>query len=533
MQKMQEAGFVALVGAGPGDPGLLTLRGRELLEQADAVVYDSLVGPKLLDFCREDAEKIFAGKRAAAHSMSQEQINELLVSLGREGKRVVRLKGGDPFVFGRGGEECEALAAAGITFEVVPGITAAVAAAAYAGIPVTHRDFNSSFTLITGHEKESDYLSPEAAARGQAEGSSRIDWASIAKLPCLAFYMGVKSLPRITQNLIEHGMDPSIPAATIQWGTTPRQRTITATVATIAEAAAAAGIAAPAITVIGRVVQLRESLAWFEKRPLFGQRVIVTRTRTQASALSDKLLRLGAEVLEAPTIAIELSDKSDHVSDTLQQIRQGAYDWVIFTSVNGVRMTAEALHHQQLDARALAKVRVAAVGAATADALRQYLCIEPDLLPSHATGEGLADALAEAGVIAGARFALLRADISRPVLVQRLQEEGAQKVEDVAIYRTRPVKALPQEVVDALQRGDIQWVTFTSSSTARNFISLLGEGYANILSRVRIASIGPITTATLSELGLNPTVQAPQARIDALVDAMCEATLDSLRGSHA
>lgn len=520
-------GFVALVGAGPGDPRLLTLRGRELLEQADAVVYDSLAAQQLLDYCRPDAEKIHAGKRAASHLMTQDQINALLVRLGQAGKRVVRLKGGDPFVFGRGGEECEALAAAGIAFEVVPGITSAIAAAAYAGIPITHRDFNSSFTLITGHEKESAYLDPQAAARDRAEGSSRVDWPAIAKLPCVAFYMGVKALPRIVQNLIENGMDRQTPAATIQWGTTPRQKTVTATLATIADQAAAAGIGAPAITIIGQVVSMRDTIGWFEKRPLFGRRVIVTRTRQQASALSARLAACGADVIETPTIEIARVADPLRVKTALTDIRNGRFDWLIFTSANGVQEALAAMRQERMDARALAGVRVAAVGLATAAAVREYLCIDADLVPERATAEGLADALAEAEQVAGKRFVLLRADIGRPVLVDRLRAGGAAAVEDVAIYETRPAAELPREVVERLENREIDWITFTSSSTARNFISLLGAAYGKLLAGVRIASIGPITTTTLAELGLAPDVEAPSAGIDALVEAMCRAKPES------
>jgi len=262
-------GIVFLVGAGPGDPGLITVRGRRLLEQADAVVYDALSDPRLLAHC-PDAEQIYVGKRAAAHSFTQEQINELLVKLGRERKRVVRLKGGDPFVFGRGGEECEALRNAGIPFEVVPGITSAIAAPCYAGIPVTHRDFNSSFTLITGHEKEEEYRAAESKARGSAAGSSDVNWSAIAKLPCIAFYMGVKSLPRICAKLIENGMDPTTPAASIQWGTTPRQRTVVSTVPDLPQKVSEAGLSPPVMTIIGKVVSLRDTMNWFESKPLFG-----------------------------------------------------------------------------------------------------------------------------------------------------------------------------------------------------------------------------------------------------------------------
>src|SRR4051794_17017727 len=321
-------GIVYLVGAGPGDPGLITVRGAKLLESADVVVYDYLSNPELLRHCPK-AEAIYVGKKAASHSMTQDQINALLVEHGRAGRRVVRLKGGDPFVFGRGGEECEALAAAGMPFEVVPGITAAIAAPAYAGIPVTHRDFNSSFTFITGHEKEEEYKDPDSRGRQPARGSSDLDWASIAKLPCLAFYMGVKSLSRICQKLIEHGMAPDTPAATIRWGTTPRQRTVVSTVKNLPTEVGQAGLKPPALTIVGRVVSLRDTLNWFERRPLFGQTVAVTRTRQQASELSQKLADLGADVIEAPTIELASSSDPSKVDDALRSVSR--YDWVVFT----------------------------------------------------------------------------------------------------------------------------------------------------------------------------------------------------------
>ena len=277
-------GIVYLVGAGPGDPRLITVRGKELLESAEVVVFDYLANPQLLKHCPK-AETVYVGKQASRHAMTQDQINALLVEKGREGRRVVRLKGGDPFVFGRGGEECEALAAAGIAFEVVPGITSAIAGPCYAGIPVTHRDANSSFTLVTGHEKEADYQDPEARTRPAGAGSD-VDWAVLAKLPCLAFYMGVKALPGICKKLRDNGMRPDMPAASIQWGTTPRQRTVTGTISDLPQRVAEAKLTPPAITIIGPVVELRKTMNWFENRPLFGQTVVVTRTRQQASELS-------------------------------------------------------------------------------------------------------------------------------------------------------------------------------------------------------------------------------------------------------
>jgi uroporphyrinogen III methyltransferase/synthase len=508
-------GVVHLVGAGPGDPGLLTVRGARLLELADVVVYDYLSNPKLLSYCPR-AESIYVGKKAAAHSMTQDEINALLVEKGKAGKRVVRLKGGDPFVFGRGGEECLALAAAGVPFEVVPGITAAIGAPAYAGIPVTHRDFNSSFTFITGHEKEEEYKDPQARAREAAGGASDLDWAVIAKLPCIAFYMGVKSLPRICGKLIENGMSPDTPAAAIRWGTMPSQRTVAGTVGTLAKLVEEAGLKPPALTIIGKVVGLRESMNWFESRPLFGQTIVVTRTRQQASDLSAQLADLGADVIEAPTI--ELAPASADVDARLAEA--ASFDWVVFTSANGVEHTRRRLEAIGRDVRAFGAAKFAAVGESTAAALWDKLAIRADLCPQRSVADALADVLAERGEIAGKRFLLLRADIARPVLRERLEQGGAGAVLDLPIYETKVVDALPPELTDALDAGRVNWVTFTSSSTARNLATLLGPDFRERLKGVRIASIGPITTATLKELGLEPTAQAEQFNLEGLVGAI-------------
>ena len=511
-------GIVFLVGAGSGDPGLLTLRGAELLRSADVVVYDYLSNPQLLSHAPR-AQHIYVGKKAARHSMTQEQINALLVELGSAGKRVVRLKGGDPFVFGRGGEECEALAAAGIAFQVVPGVTAAIAAPAYAGIPVTHRDLNSSFTFITGHEKEETYRDDEANARDSGAASD-LDWAVLARLPCLAFYMGIKSLPRICRKLIEHGMDPAMPAATIRWGTTPRQQTVTGTISDLPERVAQAALGPPAMTVIGRVVALRKTLNWFESRPLFGQTIVVTRTRHQASDLSQRLSELGAKVIEAPTIELAAPADLPGVDGALRSISQ--FDWVIFTSQNGVEYARRRLLELGLDGRAFGKTRLAAIGDATAKAVRDQLFLSVDLVPESFVAEALSDALIERNEVRGKRFLLLRADIARPILRDRLQEQGAAEVCDVAIYETRPAASLPPELIDALAANEISWITFTSSSTARNLISLLGPDYRQQLSGVKLASIGPITTAALVEAGLNPTVQADSFDIQGLVRAIAQ-----------
>ncbi len=408
--------------------------------------------------------------------------------------------------------------AAGVPFEVVPGITAAIAASAYAGIPITHRDFNSSFTLITGHEKEEDYKDPDAKARGAAAGSSDLDWSVIAKLPCVAFYMGVKSLPRIIDNLIKNGKDPATPAACIQWGTTSRQRTATATIATLVQAINEAKISSPAITLIGKVVTLRPMINWFESRPLFGQTIVVTRTRQQASDLSDKLEQLGADVIEAPTIEIFPAADQSAVDTALRAIP--TYDWVVFTSQNGVTHTKHRLLELGLDARVFARTKIAVIGDATARALSDELALRPDLCPKEFVAEALADAFNVAHEIKGKKFLLLRADIARTVLVDRLQREGAAVVSDIPIYETRPAAALPEGMPEAIREGKISWITFTSSSTAKNFTSLLGPDYRDVLKKIKLASIGPITTATLRELGLTPAVEAESFNIDGLVKAI-------------
>ena len=510
-----KTGIVFLVGAGPGDPGLITVRGAALLATADVVVYDYLSNPELLSHA-PNAEAIYVGKKAASHSMTQAEINELLVVQANLGRRVVRLKGGDPFVFGRGGEECEALDNAGIPFEVVPGITAAIAAPAYAGIPVTHREFNSSFTFITGHEKEEDYKEAESKMRIAGAGSG-LDWAALAALPCLAFYMGVKSLPRICSKLIEHGMDPDMPAATIRWGTTPRQRTVVATVGTLAEKVAEAKLAPPAMTIIGKVVSLRPTMNWFESRPLFGKTIVVTRTRQQASELSIQLRELGARVIEAPTIDLQPAAPGP-IETALAEMHR--FDWIVFTSANGVRFTRERLMATGRDARAFGAAKIATIGDATAEAVRRELCLKVDLSPARFVAEALGEAFAEKNEIAGKRFLLLRADIARPLLRERLKEGGAVEVRDVPIYETKSTTALPTDLLEALAAGEVDWLTFTSSSTARNFTALLGENYREQMKDVKIASIGPITSQTLRQLKLEPTIEAKTFDLGGLLNAI-------------
>ncbi|HET6250483.1 MAG TPA: uroporphyrinogen-III C-methyltransferase [Tepidisphaeraceae bacterium] len=517
------SGKVYLVGAGPGDVGLITLRGAELLQSAEVVVYDYLSNPRLLEHAPQ-AEAVYVGKKAAAHSFTQDQINAVLVEKAKAGKRVVRLKGGDPFVFGRGGEECEALAAAGIAFEVVPGVTAAIAAPAYAGIPVTHRDFNSSFTFLTGHEKEEDYRDDQARAR-EPGASSDVDWAVIAKLPCVAFYMGVKSLPRICAKLIEHGMPPGTPAATIRWGTMPGQRTIVGTLADLPAKVAQAKLSPPAITIVGKVVSLRPAMNWFESRPLFGQTIAVTRTRQQSSELTSSLTALGANVIEAPTIELSAPGEWSDVDEVLEHISE--YDWVIFTSPNGVKFAKKRLLETGSDARAFAGVHIAAIGDVTAAAVRQELCLKVDLCPKEFVAEALAAELEKRNEVRGRRFLLLRADIARPILREKLADGGAIEVRDVSIYETRPARALPPQLLDALAAKELNWITFTSSSTAKNLAELLGADYLSKLQGVKIASIGPITTRTLKELNLEPTLQAETYNVQGLLEKILKTSIEN------
>lgn len=526
------AGQVALVGAGPGDPGLLTLAGASLLAQADVVVYDALANPRLLGHAPR-ARHIFAGKRAAHHSMTQDEINALLVGEAKAGNRVVRLKGGDPFVFGRGGEEAEALVEANIGFVVVPGITAAVAAAAYAGIPVTHRDLNTSFTLVTGHEKERGRQEPEAAARQELDAAEAeaTDWSALAKLPLLCLYMGIRSLPGIAEKLISHGMSPDTPAASVQWGTTPKQKVVVATIATIARENERQGLGSPAITYVGEAVRLREKLAWFDgptTRPLLGKTIVVTRTRQQASELTQKLEGLGANVIEAPTIRIEPPADPRSVQVVLHRLRDvgpAAFDAVMFTSANGVAKTRDALDALGLDARIFADIPVAAVGPATAAACLSCLAIRPDCVPEQFNGDGLASDLcakieATFGKTEGRRVLLLRADIGRASIVDRLRNAGLE-VEDVAVYETRPVERLPDELIAALDAGEVDAVTFTSGSTARNFAKLVGD--INRLGSAKLVSIGPQASAAMREWGLRVAAEAEAATLDSLVDAVSRA----------
>ncbi len=498
-----KAGCVYLVGAGPGDPGLLTVRGKELLGRADVVVYDALAAPELLAHAPPDAERVYVGKRASRHTMSQEQINGLLIERARGGASVVRLKGGDPFVFGRGGEEALALAEAGIAFEVVPGVTAGIAAPAYAGIPVTHRGLAGCVTLVTGHE---------AADRGDAG----TDWQALAQTGgTLAIYMGVGNLRRVCERLIEGGLAPDTPAAALRWGTTPRQQTVTGTVGELAAAAEAAGVEPPALILVGGVVRLREKLRWFERRPLFDRRVVVTRARAQASEFAAGLRELGAGVVEFPTIRIEPPEDPEPLKRAAAE--PGSWDWIVFTSVNGVDAFFEAVREAGLDARALAGCRVAAIGPATAERLQAH-GIRADVQPETYTSAALVEAVAAERDLESRRVLCPRAESAPADMPAALTARGAQ-VADVAAYRTVPDDADAGPVAEMLSRGEIDWVTFTSSSTVENFFAAVSP---DLLRRgsARVASIGPLTSEAVRSFGLEPAVEAEEHTVPGLIEAI-------------
>ena len=493
-----------LTGAGPGDPGLITLRGLECIQQADVLVYDKLSNPALLAHARPGCERVYAGKQAGRHAMPQEEINRLLAEKARAGKKVCRLKGGDPFVFGRGGEEALHLREAGVRYEIVPGVTSAVAVPAYAGIPVTHRKLAASMRVVTGHE---DPTKPE----------SDLDWREIAQTGgTLVVLMTVKHLGEIAERLVAFGKNPDTPAALIHQGTLPGQRTATGTLSAIAARADAAGIGPPAILVVGEVAALAGEIAWFEQRPLFGRTILVTRARAQASEFAATLEGLGAEVIQAPTICIE--SRAD--TPAMRQCVREAYraDWLVFTSVNGVDAFVEALRLEDLDIRALGAARIAAIGPATAERLRE-LCLRIDLMPERFVAEALLEALDAQEDLRGQRVVLPRAAIARPALADGLRERGAETIE-VAAYDTVR-EPLDAGVVERLRRGAVDLVTFTSSSTVRNFAEALpADERQPVLHEVRAASIGPITSETLREFGIPIAVEAPESTIPALAAAV-------------
>jgi uroporphyrinogen III methyltransferase/synthase len=496
---MKSKGAVYLVGAGPGDAGLLTLRGAELLRSADVVIYDLLVNPALLRLARAGAELLSRGKRA---EVSQEKINALMIQKAHEGKMVIRLKGGDPYIFGRGGEEAAALAKEGIHFEVVPGVSSIVAAPNYAGIPLTHREHCSSFTVFTGHED------PE-------EGPVDLMYEQIAKIPGTKIaLMGTAKLDEWAKTLVKHGVPPETPAAIVQWGTRGKQKSAAGTLATIAALAKEKNMSPPSLVILGGVVGLREQLNWFEKRPLFGKRVVVTRAREQAWEFSQKLAGLGAEVLEIPIIKQTLPENKQDVVDAMLALN--SYDWLIFTSANGVTAFFDLFFKHFKDLRDLGGGKIAAVGPATAEKLRAFH-LQVDVVPEESIGKKIAEALVKYSSIENCKVCLLRAEEANGDLLQALEEFGA-ITDDIAVYSTvAETEQMPGAVEDLLERG-ADWVTFTSGSTVRffherfNLPKLLKQ-----FPQMKLASIGPETSKAIRALGLEPKVEAKEHTSEGLI----------------
>jgi uroporphyrinogen III methyltransferase/synthase len=496
-------GTVYLVGAGPGAPGLITLDGVRCLARADVVIYDYLASPRLLDHAPPQAERILVGKHGGGQRVEQTVITELLLDRARRGLTVVRLKGGDPFVFGRGGEEAEALAAAGIPFEVVPGVTSAAAVPAYAGIPLTHRDLASSFTVLTGYE----YPDKQEMA---------VHWDAVAQRGnTLVFLMTTRQLETNMQQLLAHGVAPDTPAAVIRCGTVASQETLVGTVATIAELAARRRVQPPAIAVVGHVVRLRERLRWFERKPLFGRRLVVTRPRAQASRFIDALETAGADVIACPTIEIVPPSSWAPLDGAIQQLE--AYDWIVLTSVNGVAMFFERMRALRRDVRMLHRAKIAAVGPETAAAL-EARGVMVDVVPEEFRAEGVAAAMHAAGV-RGQRVLLARAAAAREILPALLRAAGAQ-VAEVASYATAMPRTDMGEVRELLAAGGIDLLTFTSSSTVRHFVALLGADAPSLLRDAAVGCIGPITADTARELGLRVAVQPSVYTVEAFTAAI-------------
>ncbi|MBP1156609.1 MULTISPECIES: uroporphyrinogen-III C-methyltransferase [unclassified Paenibacillus] len=503
-------GVVYLVGAGPGDPKLITLRGLEAIQRADVVVYDRLASPRLLKHMKAGAEKIFVGKLPDKHMLKQEEINQLLVDLALQGKTVTRLKGGDPSVFGRVGEEAELLAENGIKFEIVPGITSAIAVPAYAGIPVTHRDFTSSFSIVTGHEyKNKTY--------------SSVNWENLAQASgTLIFLMGVANLEHICTQLIQGGKSPKTPVAIIRWGTWMEQETLTGTLIDIVEKVRAANFQSPAVTIVGEVVKLRDKLAWFEHKPLFGRRILVTRARSQASDLVSQIDELGGEAVEFPVIRTQQT--SDPGAQVLRDEAIGSleqFDWVIFTSVNGVESFFQRMRELHKDIRSLAKARIAAVGPKTAEALEERgLMVETT--PSRYQGDALPDALA-GKLQPGQRVLLATANIARDVLPSKLKELGLH-VTKIDVYETVLETDGGEDIIELLKQNKIHTATFTSSSTVTNLLYALKElgeqEPVELLRGCSIACIGPLTAQTASETGLHVDYIAEEATVSSLVASL-------------
>jgi len=496
---MNRKGIVYLIGAGPGDPALLTIKGKEYLEKADVIIYDYLVNPILLRYAKEGAEKIYVGKEMGHKEMPQSEINRLLIDKAKTGNVVARLKGGDPFIFGRGGEEAEELAKFEIPFEIVPGITSASAVPAYAGIPLTHRDFTSSFIVATGHEDP-------------GKEKSNLSWEALAKTATVVFLMGVRNIEENMKKLIEHGKSPDTPVALITWGTFPRQQTITGTIGEIGKIVKERKIKPPGVIVVGEVVSLRKTLNWFEKKPLFGKRILITRARKQASVLVNLLHEQGAEVIEFPTIEIVPPKSWDDMDRAIKGL--STYDWIVFTSVNGVFSFFERLRNKGRDVRDLKGIKIATIGEQTAKAVEDF-GLNVDMVPDDFRAEGVIEGFKETD-IKGRKILIPRAKEAREILPLELERMGAE-VDVVAAYETKkPDSKEIEEVREMLKKGRIDIITFTSSSTVKNFLSMLGRDTKTFAGPV-VACIGPITAEPLKELGIEPEIICRKYTIEELV----------------
>ncbi len=505
-------GRVYLIGAGPGDPGLLTLKAKQCIEKADVIVYDYLASSSLLKYADKNAEIIYVGKKGGDHTMAQDKINSLLAEKGAQGLVVARLKGGDPFIFGRGGEEAEVLIDNDIPFEIIPGVTSAIAAPAYAGIPLTHRKHASSVCLITGHEDPTKH-------------ETNIKWNALAKNNnTLVFLMGVKNLPNITKNLVENGKSPDTPIALVRWGTTASQETITGSLANIVDKVNKAGLKPPAVIVVGSVVSLREKMKWFENAPLFGKRIIVTRARAQASDLVSMLNDMGAECIEAPVIKIVSPSDNSDLANAVENINN--FNWIIFTSVNGVKFFFKTLFDAKKDVRALGNIKCACIGPATAKKLKEYgiIC---DIIPKTYKAESVVEAFSKIE-IKNKKILLPRAKKARTILPEELKKMGADVLE-VCAYETIPDMSNMDQLSELSEKKSIDVITFTSSSTVKNFKKLIPENkFKNIVEDACIACIGPITAETASKNGIKPDIIASDYTIPGLVSSI----INYFKGSH-
>ncbi len=497
-------GKVYLVGAGPGDPGLITVKGLKCIQKADVLVYDRLVSRRLIDYAKPDCKLIYAGKDPDKHLVDQELINGALLDYARQGLTVIRLKGGDPFVFGRGGEEALVLAQAEIPFEIVPGVTSAVAVPAYAGIPLTYREKNSSLAIITGNED------PEKA-------SSQVPWAQLTNIGTLVILMGLKNLPHIASKLQAEGMEGSTPAAVIQWGTTPEQKTVTGTLDTISDVVKEHELTHPAVIVIGETGALREQLMWAESRPFFGKRILITRPKHQADKFADKVEELGGDPLVFPVIDIVAPDFTP-LDAALEEIKD--YHWVVFTSANGVNSFFDRLYQLKKDVRSLTGVKIAAIGPKTCRAIEKRGLLV-DYMPQEYVAEAVIEGMKKLGV-AGKKILLPRADIARQVLPTQLINEGAQVTEVVA-YRTVAATRDSGYLLELLEHQKIHVLTFTSSSTVRNFVRLIPKDrLKELLSDVTVACIGPITANTARDFELKVHLEADEYTIEGLISKLVE-----------